>query len=53
MCIVIKSELEDDDFVFFGYVVGFVPAFGYFTLRELENVNTNDRVSILITRRCG
>ncbi len=36
---VIEGKQETDDFVFFGFVVGFVEEWGYFTLNELENIN--------------
>jgi hypothetical protein len=36
---VTEGEQEDGDFVFFGFVIGFVKEWGYFTLNELENIN--------------
>lgn len=30
------EETENDDFLFFGYVIGFEAEFGYFSLRELQ-----------------
>ncbi len=30
---------DNDDFLFFGYVIGFEAEWGYFTLNELEQVN--------------
>jgi hypothetical protein len=36
---VIEGKQETDDYVFFGFVVGFVEEWGYFTLNELENIN--------------
>ena len=30
---------SDDDFIFFGYVIGFESEWGYFALSELEEVN--------------
>ncbi len=36
---VIEGNQEADDFVFFGFVVGFEEEWGYFTLNELENIN--------------
>ena len=38
---VTEGEDEGDDYVFFGYVIGFEAEFGYFTLNELENINVN------------
>jgi hypothetical protein len=35
---VIEGNEEEDDFIFFGYVVGFYPEWGYFTLNELESI---------------
>lgn len=35
---VTEGEREGDDFLFFGYVIGFVGEWGYFSLRELEEV---------------
>lgn len=31
----------DDDFIFFGYVIGFESEWGYFALSELEEVNVH------------
>ena len=36
---VTEGEPQGDDFLFFGYVIGFEGEWGYFTLRELESVN--------------
>ena len=36
---VTEGEEEDNDFVFFGFVIGFEEEWGYFTLNELENIN--------------
>lgn len=36
---VIEGKQEIDDYVFFGFVVGFAEEWGYFTLNELENIN--------------
>lgn len=36
---VTEGQPEGDDFKFFGYVIGFEAEFGYFTLKELEEVN--------------
>ncbi len=36
---VIEGNQEADDFVFFGFVVGFEEEWGYFTLNELANIN--------------
>lgn len=44
-----EGEAQGDDFVFFGYVIGFEAELGYFTLRELEEVNVN---GIVIERDC-
>jgi len=38
---VTEGEEKDDDFLFYGYVIGFEPELGYFTLRELEEINVN------------
>jgi len=32
----IEGEEKDGDFLFFGYVIGFEPELGYFTLNQLE-----------------
>jgi hypothetical protein len=36
---VIEGKQEEDDYVFFGFVVGYVEEWGYFTLNELRNIN--------------
>lgn len=36
---VTEGEAEGDDFMFFGYVVGLEPEWGYFTLKQLEEIN--------------
>lgn len=36
---VLEVKQEDDDFVFFGFVIGFVEEWGYFTLNELEHIS--------------
>lgn len=36
---VTEGEQEGDDFVFFGFVKGFEEEWGYFTLKELANIN--------------
>lgn len=36
---VTEGQPEGDDFTFFGYVIGFEAEWGYFTLRELAEVN--------------
>lgn len=36
---VLEGKQESDDYVFFGFVIGFVEEWGYFTLNELENIN--------------
>lgn len=35
---VTEGEAEAGDFLFYGYVIGFESEWGYFTLRELEEV---------------
>lgn len=35
---VTKGEAQADEFLFFGHVIGFESEWGYFTLRELEEV---------------
>src|SRR5260221_515596 len=35
---VTEGEAQDDDFLFFGFVVGLEREFGYFLLSELESV---------------
>jgi hypothetical protein len=35
----IEGEPRGNDFIFFGYVIGFEAEFGYFALSELEDVN--------------
>lgn len=44
-----EGQPEGDDFTFFGYVIGFEPEWGYFTLKELEEVNVK---GIVIERDC-
>lgn len=46
---VTEGQPEGDDFMFFGYVIGFEAEFGYFSLRELEEVNVK---GIVIERDC-
>ncbi len=36
---VLEGKQESDDFVFFGFVIGFVEEWGYFTLNELKHIN--------------
>lgn len=36
---VTEGQPEGNDFIFFGYVIGFEAEWGYFALRELEEVN--------------
>lgn len=36
---VTEGKQETDDLVFFGFVIGFVEEWGYFTLKELEHIN--------------
>jgi hypothetical protein len=38
---VTEGEERGDDFLFFGYVIGFESEFGYFSLRELEEVEVS------------
>lgn len=40
---------DNDDFLFFGYVIGFEAEWGYFSLKELEEVNVK---GIVIERDC-
>jgi hypothetical protein len=35
---VTEGEAQDDDFLFYGHVIGSESEWGYFTLRELEGV---------------
>ncbi len=41
-----EYDPEHDDVLFFGYVVGFEPELGYFTLSELEDVRGALRLPI-------
>ena len=36
---VTEGKQETDDYIFFGFVIGFVEEWGYFTLNELQNIN--------------
>ena len=36
--LVTEGSVEDDDFLFFGYVIGLEEEWGYFVLSELESV---------------
>lgn len=36
---VTEGEVQGDDFIFFGFVVGFEEEWGYFSLQELEEIN--------------
>lgn len=36
---VTEGEAEGDDFLFYGYVIGLEREWGYFTLRQLEEIN--------------
>ncbi len=38
---VTEGEAEAEDFLFFGHVIGFESEWGYFTLRELEEVEVS------------
>jgi len=46
---VTEGEPQGGDFMFFGYVIGFEKEWGYFTLKELEDVNVK---GIVIERDC-
>ena len=46
---VTEGQPRGDDFMFFGYVIGFESEFGYFSLKELEQVNVK---GIVIERDC-
>ena len=41
---VTEGQPEGDDFTFFGHVIGFEPEWGYFSLRELKQVNLDGQV---------
>lgn len=41
---VTEGQPEGNDFKFFGYVIGFESEWGYFSLRELEEVNVKGLV---------
>ncbi len=38
---VTEGEAQTDDFLFYGHVIGFEREWGYFTLRELEEVEVS------------
>lgn len=38
---VTEGQAEGNDFTFFGYVIGFASEWGYFSLRELEEINVH------------
>lgn len=38
---VTEGEVQTDDFLFYGHVIGFEREWGYFTLRELEEVEVS------------
>ncbi|MGH9948625.1 MAG: DUF2958 domain-containing protein [Pyrinomonadaceae bacterium] len=38
---VTEGQPDAEDFLFFGYVIGFESEWGYFTLRELEEVEVS------------
>ncbi len=38
---VTEGEPRGDDFLFFGYVIGLEREWGYFTLKQLEEININ------------
>jgi len=35
---VTEGSQQEDDFIFFGYVIGYEPEWGYFSLNELESI---------------
>ncbi len=35
----VEGKEHDDDYIFFGYVIGFEEEWGYFTLNELQNID--------------
>jgi hypothetical protein len=37
-----EGEQQEDDFIFFGYVIGFEEEWGYFSLSELESARRGD-----------
>ena len=39
---VIEGEPEGDDFLFFGYVIGLEKEWGYFTLKQIEEINLHE-----------
>jgi hypothetical protein len=47
--LVTEGEPEGDYFTFFGYVIGFETECGYFSLKELEEVNVK---GVMIERDC-
>lgn len=36
-----EGEMQGDDFTFFGFVIGFEEEWGYFSLRELQEIEIN------------
>lgn len=36
---VMEGERKDGDFIFFGYIIGLVERFGYFTLSDLKSIS--------------
>jgi len=44
--LVTEGSQEDDDFIFFGYVIGLEAEWGYFSLRELESIRGPGGLSI-------
>jgi Protein of unknown function (DUF2958) len=38
---VVEGSEREDDFIFFGYVIGQAEEWGYFSLRELESISIN------------
>ena len=43
---VTEGEADEDDFRFFGYVIGFEEEWGYFVLSEMESVRGPGRLTI-------
>lgn len=38
---VVEGEQKNGDFIFFGYVIGDFPEWGYFSLNELQGINVH------------
>ena len=43
---VTEGSQQEEDFIFFGYVIGFEGEWGYFSLNELESVRGPGRLTI-------